>query len=71
MQSLCVPSRSDQTTHHPRLRSASGAHRIDGVSKPLALALHARPARNLTFTGGIGRSVANLDLTLSHVLADN
>src|SRR4029450_887953 len=27
--------------HHPRLRRASGAHRIDGVGKPLALAVHA------------------------------
>src|SRR5207253_6160050 len=50
--------------HHPRLRRASGAHRIDGVGKPLALALHALPAGSLTFAGGIERSVANLDLTL-------
>src|SRR6266545_4419838 len=56
--------------HHPRLRRASGAHRIDGVGKPLALALHALLAGNLTFAGGIGRSVANLDLTLSLVMAD-
>src|SRR5437667_6572988 len=57
--------------HHPRLRRASGAHRIDGVGKPLALALHALPAGNLTFAGGIERSVANLDLTLSLVMADD
>src|SRR5438309_12047621 len=36
----------------------------------LALALHALPAGNLTFAGGIERSVANLDLTLSLVMAD-
>ena len=35
--------------HHPRLRRASGAHRIDGVGKPLALALRALLAGNLTF----------------------
>ena len=46
-------------------------HRIDGVGKPLALALHALPAGHLTFAGGIERSVANLDLTLSLVMADN
>src|SRR5207249_11427452 len=57
--------------HHPRLRRASGAHRIDGVGKPLALALHALLAGNLTFAGGIERSVANLDLTLSLVMADD
>src|SRR5438874_10283828 len=57
--------------HHPRLRRASGAHRIDGVGKSLALALHALPAGNLTFAGGIERSVANLDLTLSLVMADD
>src|SRR5438874_864406 len=57
--------------HHPRLRRASGAHRIDGVGKPLALALHALPAGNLTFAGGIERSAANLDLTLSLVMADD
>src|SRR5207302_3170915 len=57
--------------HHPRLRRASGAHRIDGVGKPLALALHALTAGNLTFAGGIARSVANLDLTLSLVMADD
>src|SRR3989442_14783987 len=57
--------------HHPRLRRASGAHRIDGVGKPLALALHAFLAGNLTFAGGIERSVANLDLTLSLVMADD
>src|SRR5438132_9133636 len=38
---------------------------------PLALALHALPAGNLTFAGGIERSVANLDLTLSLVVADD
>src|SRR6059036_1859298 len=38
---------------------------------PLALALHALPAGNLTFAGGIERSVANLDLTLSLVMADD
>src|SRR5439155_4505866 len=37
----------------------------------LALALHALPAGNLTFAGGIERSVANLDLTLSLVMADD
>ena len=57
--------------HHPRLRRASGAHRIDGVGKPLAFALHALPAGNLTFAGGIERSVVNLDLTLSLVMADD
>src|SRR5881296_2809798 len=57
--------------HHPRLRRASGAHRIDGVGTPLALALHALLAGNLTFAGGIERGVANLDLTLSLVLADD
>src|SRR5947209_19857734 len=56
---------------HPRLRRASGARRIDGVGKPLALALHSLPAGNLTFAGGIGRSVANLHLTLSLVMADD
>src|SRR5437667_3653986 len=38
---------------------------------PLALALHALPAGNLTFAGGIERSAANLDLTLSLVMADD
>src|SRR5437879_13857698 len=57
--------------HHPRLRRASGAHRIDGVGKPLALALHALPAGNLTFAGGIEHSVATLDLSLSLVMADD
>src|SRR5438477_9517131 len=57
--------------HHPRLRRASGAHRIDGVGKSLALALDALPAGNLTFAGGIERGVANLDLTLSLVMADD
>src|SRR5215216_59655 len=38
--------------HHPRFRRASGAHRIDGVDEPLALALHALLAGNLTFAGG-------------------
>src|SRR2546429_10021714 len=57
--------------HHPRLRRASGAHRIDGVGKPSALALHALPAGNLTFAGGIERSAANLDLTLPLVMADD
>jgi hypothetical protein len=33
-------------------------HRIDGVGKALALALHALLAANLTFAGGIERSVA-------------
>src|SRR3981189_1744900 len=56
--------------HHPRLRRVSG-HRIDGVGKPLALALHALPAGNLTFAGGIEPRVANLDLTLSLVMADD
>jgi hypothetical protein len=42
-----------------------------GVGKPLALALHPLPAGNLTFAGGIERSVANLDLTLSLVMADD
>ena len=53
------------------IQPASGAHRIDGVGKPLALALHALRAGNLTFAGGIERSVANLDLTLSLVMADD
>src|SRR5438046_9129599 len=57
--------------HHPRLRRASGAHRIDGVGKPLAFALHALPAGNLTFAGGIERSAVNLDLTPSLVMADD
>ena len=57
--------------HHPRLRRASGAQRIDGVGKPLALALHALLAGNLTFAEGIERSVGNLDLTLSLVMADD
>src|SRR5437762_12895179 len=57
--------------HHPPRRCASSAHRIDGVGKPLALALHALPAGNLTFAGGSQRSVANLDLTLSLVMADD
>src|SRR5687768_9191324 len=48
-----------------------GAHRIDDVGRPLALALHALLAGNLTFAGGIERSVANLDLTLSLVMADD
>jgi hypothetical protein len=39
--------------HHPRLRRASGAHRTDGVGKPLALALFAPLAGNLTFAEGI------------------
>src|SRR5436309_11278632 len=39
--------------------------------QPLALALHALPAGNLTFAGGIERSAANLDLTLSLVMADD
>jgi hypothetical protein len=34
--------------HHPRLRCASGAHRIDGVGKPLALALHMRFRRAIS-----------------------
>src|SRR5437764_401611 len=57
--------------HHPRLRRASVAHRIDGVGKPLALALHALPAGNLTFAGGIERGVVDLDLALSLVMADD
>src|ERR1700716_366395 len=39
--------------------------------EPLALALDALPAGNLTFAGGIERSVAKLDLTLSLVMADD
>jgi hypothetical protein len=73
-RSICVPlrplvfgqrhksPRRRPGAHHPRLRRASGDHRIDGVGKPLALALHALLAGNLTFAGGIERSVANLDL---------
>src|SRR5439155_7038016 len=57
--------------HHPRLRRASGAHRIDGVGKPLAFALHALPAGSLTFAGRIERGVVDLDLTLSLVMADD
>src|SRR5439155_10439270 len=56
---------------HPPLRPPSGAHRIDRRGKLLALALHALPAGNLTFAGGIERSVDNLDLTLSLVMADD
>src|SRR5882724_7908860 len=41
------------------------------AGKPLALALHALLAGNLTLAGGIARSVANLDLTLSLVMADD
>jgi hypothetical protein len=44
---------------------------LNSVGKPLAPALHVLPAGNLTFAGGIERSVANLDLTLSHVMADD
>jgi hypothetical protein len=40
-------------------------YRIDGVGIPLALALHALLAGNLTVAGGIERSAANLDLTRS------
>ena len=46
-------------------------HWLDGVGKPLALALHALPAGKLTFAGGIERSITNLDRTLSLVMADN
>ncbi len=43
---------------------------MDSVGKPLALALHALPAGNLTCAGGIERSVADLDLTSSVVMGD-
>src|SRR5207248_6857291 len=43
----------------------------DGVCRTLALVLDALPAGNLTFAGGIERSVTNLDLTLSLVMADD
>ena len=33
--------------HHPRFRRASGAHRINGVGRPLVLALHPLPAGHL------------------------
>jgi hypothetical protein len=39
--------------------------------RTLALALHARLAGDLPFAGGIERSLANLDLTLSLVMADD
>src|SRR5204863_9920021 len=70
---LAQPARAATSSgrNFPRLRRASGAHRIDSVGKPLALALHALPAGNLTFAGGLERSVANLDLTLSLVMADD
>src|SRR5438045_2619453 len=55
----------------PPAPPTSRAHRIDGVGKPLALALHALAARNLTYAGGIEQSVADLDLTLSFVMADD
>src|SRR5688572_17027225 len=42
-----------------------------GRRQTLALALHALLAGNLTFAGGIEHSVANLDLTLSLVMADD
>src|SRR5438132_6123176 len=73
MGPLLAAAHPDDVTlpHHPRLRRASGAHRIDGVGKLLALALHALPAGNLTFAGDIERSVDNLDLTLSLVMADD
>src|ERR687892_1423424 len=67
IMSLPTPSFNSLTC----FRRASGAHRIDGVGKPLALALHALLAGNLTFAGGIERSAANLDLTLSLVMADD
>src|SRR5207244_8360380 len=50
--------------HHPRLRRASGAHRIDGVGKPLALAIHELLAGNLTLAGGIARRVVHLSLNV-------
>src|SRR4029450_2403750 len=51
--------------------TASTRFRIDGVGKALAFAPHALLAGNLTFTGGLERSVANLDLTLSLVMPDD
>src|SRR5262245_59473698 len=51
--------------------SPNSSRRIDGGGKLLALALHARPAGNLTFAGGILHGVANLDVTLSLVMADD
>ena len=47
------------------------SHGIDGVGEPLVLTLHSLLAGNLTFAGGIERSIANLDLTLSLVMADD
>src|SRR2546429_4322363 len=44
---------------------------MDDGGRPLALALHALLAGNLTFAGGIERGAANLDLTLSLVTADD
>ena len=44
--------------HHPWFRRASGAHRIDGVGEPIALALHPLLAGNLAFAGGIAHSAA-------------
>src|SRR5216117_996891 len=41
------------------------------AGKPLAFALHALPAGNLTFAGGIERGVVDLNLTLSLVMADD
>src|SRR5712692_6041910 len=58
--------------HHPRLRRASGAHRIDGVGKPLALALHPFLTGDLTLAAvDAERAVDDLDLTVALVVADH
>src|SRR5258706_75202 len=41
------------------------------IDKPSALALYALLAGNFTFAGGIEHSIADLDLTLSLVMADD
>jgi hypothetical protein len=57
---------------HPQIRRASGAHRIDGRRQTFSpRASCALLTGNLTFAGVIERRVANLDLTLSLVMADD
>src|SRR5438105_10709626 len=61
-------------TAHPTLpynRGPQGTRDSAEGGAPLALALHALSAGNLTFAAGIERSVANPDLTLSLVMADD
>jgi hypothetical protein len=60
-----------QPDHPPHGGRQGSTFFLDGVGKPLALAVHALLAGNLTFAGGIERSAANLDLTLSLVMADD